>query len=167
MRHAPSSAPRVFLLITAQLPSPHAYRPSRLIISARHCPSSQPHDRIRPISDITTLLPHQLDPWNYPIHNIMEFSSPLAAMQPPPRPWGCGRDIPNSRPRHAPSKSYGGGNFNFRDLSMKKSNPDYFTLKTAPVRGSSPTASLAADLSQNFHIDQRYIQHSMDAQRNC
>jgi M-phase inducer tyrosine phosphatase len=27
-----------------------------------------------------------------------------------------------------------------------------------PVRGSSPTVSLAADLSQNFHIDQRYVQ---------
>lgn len=38
---------------------------------------------------------------------------------------------------------------------MKKSNPDYFAMK--PVRGSSPTASLAADLSQNFHIDQRLV----------
>jgi hypothetical protein len=38
---------------------------------------------------------------------------------------------------------------------MKKptSNPDYFMQ---PVRGSSPAASLAADLSQNFHIDMRY-----------
>ena len=34
------------------------------------------------------------------------------------------------------------------------SKPDYFQIK--PVRGSSPTASLAADLSQNFHIDMRY-----------
>lgn len=35
---------------------------------------------------------------------------------------------------------------------MKRpSKPDYFQMK--PVRGSSPTASLAADLSQNFHID--------------
>lgn len=35
---------------------------------------------------------------------------------------------------------------------MKRSSkPDYFQMK--PVRGSSPTASLAADLSQNFHID--------------
>ncbi|KAK1146405.1 m-phase inducer phosphatase [Aspergillus melleus] len=34
---------------------------------------------------------------------------------------------------------------------MKKSHGDYFNVK--PVRGSSPTASLAADLSQNFHID--------------
>lgn len=36
---------------------------------------------------------------------------------------------------------------------MKKASGDYFGLN--PVRGSSPTASLAADLSQNFHIDQR------------
>ncbi|KAI4116499.1 MAG: hypothetical protein LQ338_007705 [Usnochroma carphineum] len=35
---------------------------------------------------------------------------------------------------------------------MNKGPIDYFNLK--PVRGSSPTASLAADLSQNFHIDQ-------------
>lgn len=38
---------------------------------------------------------------------------------------------------------------------MKKSRADYFDMQ--PVRGSSPTASLAADLSQNFHIDQRYV----------
>ncbi len=45
---------------------------------------------------------------------------------------------------------------NFKDLSSN----DYFGLK--PVRGSSPTTTLAADLSQNFHIDQRYSnsQHS-------
>ncbi|KAL8955972.1 MAG: hypothetical protein Q9193_006359 [Seirophora villosa] len=35
---------------------------------------------------------------------------------------------------------------------MNQAPTDYFNLK--PVRGSSPTASLAADLSQNFHIDQ-------------
>lgn len=52
------------------------------------------------------------------------------------------------------------GGFNFRDLSMnqpiKKSNSDYFSFK--PARGSSPTQSLAVDLSQNFHIDQRYLE---------
>jgi len=31
---------------------------------------------------------------------------------------------------------------------------DYFSMQ--PVRGSSPTASLAADLCQNMHIDRRY-----------
>ncbi|PMD31391.1 Rhodanese-like protein [Hyaloscypha variabilis F] len=47
---------------------------------------------------------------------------------------------------------FGPGSFDFRDLSMKRSSkPDYFQMK--PIRGSSPTASLAADLSQNFHID--------------
>ncbi|EAW06556.1 putative tyrosine protein phosphatase MIH1 [Aspergillus clavatus NRRL 1] len=46
----------------------------------------------------------------------------------------------------------GTNTFNFKDLSMKKPPGDYFGMK--PVSGSSPAASLAADLSQNFHIDQ-------------
>lgn len=84
----------------------------------------------------------------------MEHSSPLAAMQPPSVMFGhCFRtDSPTSYP------SLGGfatNSFNFKDLSMKKSGPDYFNMK--PIRGSSPTASLAADLSQNFHIDQRCV----------
>jgi M-phase inducer tyrosine phosphatase len=47
-------------------------------------------------------------------------------------------------------------NFDFRNMSMhqKPLRQDYFT--TRPVRGSSPTATLTADLSANFHIDQRY-----------
>ncbi|KAL8836227.1 MAG: hypothetical protein Q9170_003004 [Blastenia crenularia] len=48
--------------------------------------------------------------------------------------------------------NFGPSTFDFRDLSMNKASIDYFNSK--PVRGSSPTASLAADLSQNFHIDQ-------------
>ena len=89
----------------------------------------------------------------------MEFSSPLAAMQPPPRPFGgFGRDITNV-PRSRQNNPFGKPNFNFRDMSMKKPTADYFSLKTG-VRGSSPTASLAADLSQNFHIDQRSVVHS-------
>jgi hypothetical protein len=87
----------------------------------------------------------------------MEASSPLAAMQPPSFMHGWGRnDMYTSHPHaHLAAPSFGPGAFNFRDLSMKKpSKPDYFTMK--PVRGSSPTASLAADLSQNFHIDMRY-----------
>lgn len=45
----------------------------------------------------------------------------------------------------------------FRDRIMPKSKPDYFSVKG--VHGSSPTASLAADLSQNFRIDNdaRYV----------
>ncbi|KAF2455336.1 hypothetical protein BDY21DRAFT_289684 [Lineolata rhizophorae] len=85
----------------------------------------------------------------------MECSSPLAAIQQhaqPAPPWALRRDLPGSR-HVLSSHSLGANNFNFKDLSVKKSsNSDYFGLKSA--RGSSPTASLAADLSQNFHIDQ-------------
>lgn len=58
--------------------------------------------------------------------------------------------------------SYTQDAFNFRDLSMHKDGPvrrsnlDYFNM-SKPIRGSSPTASLAADMSQNMHIDQRYF----------
>lgn len=86
----------------------------------------------------------------------MERSSPLAAMQPPSHPfgpWGFRPDATTSYPAFPSVTSFGPNSFNFKDLSMKKSSSDYFALK--PVRGSSPTASLAADLSQNFHIDQR------------
>ncbi|KAI9788138.1 MAG: cell division cycle- protein [Peltula sp. TS41687] len=84
----------------------------------------------------------------------MERSSPLAAMQPPCLlgPWGLHPE-PHSlaHPQVSDRGSFGPNSFNFKDLSMKRSASDYFMLK--PVRGSSPTASLAADLSQNFHID--------------
>lgn len=42
--------------------------------------------------------------------------------------------------------------FGSKDFAVPSES--YFNLK--PVRGSSPTTTLAADLSQNFHIDQRY-----------
>lgn len=91
----------------------------------------------------------------------MERSSPLAAMQPPSLPfghWGCRGEADSSYSQYGgqyggPLK-FGPSSFNFKDLSMAKAPTDYFSLK--PLRGSSPTASLAADLSQNFHIDQRY-----------
>ncbi|KAF2101603.1 mitotic inducer phosphatase cdc25 [Rhizodiscina lignyota] len=50
------------------------------------------------------------------------------------------------------SNPFGTNNFNFKDMSMLRSQSDYFS--GTQVRGSSPAASLAADLSQNFHIDQ-------------
>ena len=96
----------------------------------------------------------------------MERSSPLAAMQPPSLPfghWGCRGEAESSYSQYG--GQYGGqlkfgpSSFNFKDLSMAKAPMDYFSLK--PARGSSPTASLAADLSQNFHIDQRYYSHSL------
>lgn len=88
----------------------------------------------------------------------MERSSPLAAMQPPSLPfgrWGCGGEAQSYSDYNGGRLNYGPSTFNFKDLSMiAKAPTDYFSSK--PVRGSSPTASLAADLSQNFHIDQRY-----------
>lgn len=91
---------------------------------------------------------------------IMEASSPLASMQ---------ASSFNTYSSQADTLvSFGSGtmlappSFNFKDLSMmgktknkSKTDTDYFTSR--PMRGSSPTASLAADLSQNFHIDQRYF----------
>ncbi|KAL2810837.1 hypothetical protein BJX63DRAFT_303075 [Aspergillus granulosus] len=86
----------------------------------------------------------------------MEHSSPLAAMQPPSVMFGhCFRsDAPTSGYHgFSPIQRLGTSGFNFKDLSMKRPQGDgYFNVR--PVRGSSPTASLAADLSQNFHIDQ-------------
>lgn len=86
----------------------------------------------------------------------MEHSSPLAAMQPPSVMFGhCFRAEPTSYPSLS---GFGPNSFNFKELSMKKSGPDYFNMN--PLRASSPTASLAADLSQNFHIDQRFVSGS-------
>lgn len=87
---------------------------------------------------------------------IMEHSSPLAAMQPPTMFFGhCFRPEPTSYTTCGPQSGIRPSPFNFKDLSMKKGQGDYFGMD--PVRGSSPTASLAADLSQNFHIDQRFV----------
>ncbi|KAI9808921.1 MAG: cell division cycle- protein [Pycnora praestabilis] len=75
-------------------------------------------------------------------------------MQAPSLPFGHWRirsDIPDAHFHYSGTNPFGQNNFNFGDLSMKRSSSDYFSMK--PVRGSSPTASLAADLSQNFHID--------------
>lgn len=90
----------------------------------------------------------------------MEHSSPLAAMQPPTMFYGhCFRAEPTSYTTCGPQSGIGPSPFNFKDLSMKKGQGDYFGMD--PVRGSSPTASLAADLSQNFHIDQRFVTPSV------
>jgi M-phase inducer tyrosine phosphatase len=90
----------------------------------------------------------------------MEASSPLAAMQATSFMQGWGRNAMYTSHPHAhlsAGNGFGPGAFDFRDLSMKRSNnPDYFQIK--PIRGSSPTASLAADLSQNFHIDMRFAE---------
>lgn len=75
-------------------------------------------------------------------------------MQPPSMMFGhCFRaDAPTSYPSLS---GFNQNSFNFKDLSMKKSGSDYFNMN--PLHTSSPAASLAADLSQNFHIDQRFV----------
>ncbi|KAM5436390.1 m-phase inducer phosphatase [Microsporum ferrugineum] len=83
----------------------------------------------------------------------MEQSSPLAAMHPPSVHFGhCFRAEPASSFTQFPAVgNFGPDSFNFRDLSMKRARTDYFNVKSTRP---SPTVSLAADLSQNFHIDQ-------------
>lgn len=44
-------------------------------------------------------------------------------------------------------------NFNIEGLSMREPPKDYFNHKS--VRGSSPTSTLVADLSQNLLIEKR------------
>ncbi|KAJ6445978.1 M-phase inducer phosphatase [Purpureocillium lavendulum] len=83
----------------------------------------------------------------------MEASSPLAALHRPMMPapsWG-GRDIFRPRPRSLYSSGSGAsGSFSLRE-QLHRGGADYFNVKD--VRGSSPAASLAADLSQNFRLD--------------
>ena len=83
----------------------------------------------------------------------MERSSPLAAMQPQAISlghghWNYGMEVSDAR-----FGALSSGSFNFKDLSMVNNQTDYFGLR--PSRVASPTASLAVDLSRNFHIDKR------------
>jgi len=78
----------------------------------------------------------------------METSSPLAALRPAPPVFGGG-GLFGSRNSHLGPSAFGAG---FRDqFSFQRPNVEYFNVKT--VRGSSPAASLAADLSQNFKLN--------------
>ena len=86
----------------------------------------------------------------------MEYSSPLAAMRPQPcHVWGNRKDLPIPRSMQWGYQAYGPHSFDFKSMSMhqKPAKQDYFSLK--PVRGSSPTSTLTADLGANFHIDKR------------
>ncbi|KAF4983765.1 hypothetical protein FZEAL_888 [Fusarium zealandicum] len=80
----------------------------------------------------------------------MEASSPLAALhRPMPVPsWG-NRDVFRAHSYYAPSSATS-ATMSLRE-QLHKSTADYFNVKD--VRGSSPAASLAADLSQNFRLD--------------
>lgn len=82
----------------------------------------------------------------------METSSPLAAMRPAPPSFGPQRGLFGSRNAHLAPSSFGAGSLNLRDrFNFQQSNVEYFNIKT--VQGSSPGASLAADLSQNFKLN--------------
>ncbi|GAB0140426.1 hypothetical protein EsHS_00001048 [Epichloe bromicola] len=88
----------------------------------------------------------------------MEASSPLAALHRPlpAAAWG-NRDL--FRPR--PHSHYSGSSSSMTSVSLReqihKNTADYFSIKD--VRGSSPAASLAADLSQNFRLDNEASPH--------
>ncbi|KAI2619263.1 hypothetical protein GGR54DRAFT_136382 [Hypoxylon sp. NC1633] len=76
----------------------------------------------------------------------MDSSSPLAAMRPAPvATWG--QPVHHYLPTQNPFVS---GNLSIHD-QLERSRPGYFDLHH--IRGSSPGASLAADLSQNFRLD--------------
>ncbi|KAF5025022.1 hypothetical protein F66182_2890 [Fusarium sp. NRRL 66182] len=79
----------------------------------------------------------------------MEASSPLAALHRPSFPGWGGRDIFHGHPHYSASVTT--ASMSLREQMHKHSNGDYFNVKD--VRGSSPAASLAADLSQNFRLD--------------
>ncbi|KAB5580186.1 hypothetical protein GE09DRAFT_429028 [Coniochaeta sp. 2T2.1] len=85
----------------------------------------------------------------------MERSSPLAALRPAPPQFGGQRDLFRSRTQTQFSSNYSTNpiptttfNFSIRE-QFSLNHPEYFSLKNI---GSSPTVSLAADLSQNFSI---------------
>ncbi len=79
----------------------------------------------------------------------MEASSPLAALhRPMPAPsWGA-RDI--FRSHHSFTGPVASAAFSLRE-QLQRGTSDYFSSNEP--RGSSPAASLAADLSQNFRLD--------------
>lgn len=94
---------------------------------------------------------------------VIDASSPLAAMQHQPFMTRCGGFGQESLDYASFARaSFGPNSFNFKDLSMLGRQPplqrDYFSMPP-PVRGSSPTASLAADLSQNMNIDRSSPQY--------
>lgn len=82
----------------------------------------------------------------------MEASSPLAAMYPPAAPSFGYPDTFRSKSQTPFNRERRSSAALFRDrLVPKAKGKDYFNVKR--VIGSTPSGSLAADLSQNFRID--------------
>ena len=81
----------------------------------------------------------------------METSSPLAAMRPAPPAFGQ-RGLFGSRAVHlAPSAFAASSRALCDQFNFQRPSGDYFNIRT--IQGSSPTGSLAADLSQNFKLN--------------
>ncbi|KAH9909279.1 M-phase inducer phosphatase [Xylariomycetidae sp. FL2044] len=76
----------------------------------------------------------------------MDSSSPLAAMHPTAPIWG-----PTKHSHFAQGNPFSTSSLNMREQMQRAAKPDYFNVKS--VRGSSPSSSLAADMSQNFRLD--------------
>lgn len=97
----------------------------------------------------------------------METSSPLAAMRPPAPMFGQRGLFRSHAHSHLSANPRGSGTLNLREqFGLQRSYQPYsdsfnsfsnsFNVKA--VQGSSPAASLAADLSQNFSItDARFV----------
>jgi M-phase inducer tyrosine phosphatase len=89
----------------------------------------------------------------------MEASSPLAALHRPMAiPAWAPKDIFRSHPHAHFTSAATSASLSLRE-QLHKSTADYFNAKD--VRGSSPAASLAADISQNFRLDSdgRLVDH--------
>ena len=85
----------------------------------------------------------------------MDASSPLAALQPQPVPFGRHHWNHSSLDARLSTAFKASNNFDFKDMSMKTKHTGYFDLR--PSRTASPTAALAVDLSRNFHLDRRQV----------
>ncbi len=85
----------------------------------------------------------------------METSSPLAALRPAPPAFGQ-RGLFGSRNAHLAPPAFGAGSLTLREqFNFQRPNVEYFNVEA--VQGSSPTASLAADLSQNFKLNDAWL----------
>lgn len=80
-------------------------------------------------------------------------SSPLTAIHRPSAVpgWGSNDIFSSVTPSHPAASHLRAGPLNLHEQLQRGYNPEYFNLKD--IRGSSPAASLAADLSQNFSLD--------------
>ena len=90
----------------------------------------------------------------------IEASSPLAALQPPSfhrSPWSLASGgFPSNSPRRGVSSNISDSLFGPKlNVRSRMEGTSYFDLGSRLE--SSPTSSLVADLSQNFHIDKTFV----------